>query len=347
MDLGLWPKVWVWLKTNETHLSKCISLHVPTELHRQQLAKFNSNKDLPSSFGRFPKLAPSIYLQNHLYKWSFNLHTLKSIDWTCCSISIYFISLNQTKQTKHSAYLKISEFCLFKKSFPIFHVIQLLHFPQCFVKAEAAEPMAKARDCSCWGKLRRMSIPNCQTTGKPLPPVPIFLNATHRFGANSANCISGNITKFQNLNASGTLGGDSLPFQRSRPSLVKCKTDWVFWSCDSLHNNLSRVSASKPNVTGARKASKYKAKEARSNVQQASSLTCATVASMPNSILWSFLLNSMLSFTGSTGWAMLGRGIWPLALSTLGYRGSSSTTGISVFLCNSRPFCLINWANSE
>ena len=83
------------------------------------------------------------------------------------------------------------------------------------------------------------------------------------------------------------------------------KTDWDFWSCDSLHNNLSRVSASKPNVTGARKASKYKAKEACSNVQQASSLTCATVAAMPNSILWSFLLNSMLSFTGSTGWAML------------------------------------------
>ena len=56
---------WVWLKTNETHLSKCISLHVSTELHRQ-LTKINSNKNIPSSFGRFPKLVPSIYLQNHL-----------------------------------------------------------------------------------------------------------------------------------------------------------------------------------------------------------------------------------------------------------------------------------------
>ena len=58
-------------KMNKTDVSKCIcSPCVNRAIPRQQPTKINSNKNIPSSFGRFPNLVPSIYRQNHLNKVS-------------------------------------------------------------------------------------------------------------------------------------------------------------------------------------------------------------------------------------------------------------------------------------
>ena len=59
--------------------------------------------------------------------------------------------------------------------------------PECFVKAEAAEPMAKARDCSCWGKTwgnvnpKLSNNPNTSTLGSH------FLYTALHLGANSTD----------------------------------------------------------------------------------------------------------------------------------------------------------------
>ena len=155
---------------------------------------------------------PSIYLQNHLNEAStftpsnqFELNML---------FDLYFIC-HQFKPNKTNKHLtqKSVKFTSSKKNitFPIFHVIQLLLMIMRNVKAEATELMAKAWDRSCWGKLGRMSIPKCETTGKPRDlgvPILLFYNSSFwRLIQQTGVSISGNISKIPKPKCFRHLGG--------------------------------------------------------------------------------------------------------------------------------------------
>ena len=155
-------------------------------------------------------------------------HLKINLNWTRCSISIYLSSV-QTKQNKQISYSKICEFYLFQKikPYPFFSCHPAPSDDASFVKAEATELMAKAWDHSCWGKLGRMSIPKCETTGKTSGPRGshfLFYNSSFwRLIQQTGVSFLGILAKFQNLNASGTLGG--IPLQ-SPPCGGIPSVDW-------------------------------------------------------------------------------------------------------------------------
>ena len=104
-------------KMNKTDVSKCIcSPSVNRAIPRQQPTKINSNKNIPSSFGRFPKLMPSIYRQNHLNEVS-TLHLQINHLNLEHVVRSPFISSFQTKQTSY-LYCKSVNFASSKKIKP-------------------------------------------------------------------------------------------------------------------------------------------------------------------------------------------------------------------------------------